>query len=333
VAWGGPAPLITVPRIATVAVLVALFAVPLVVHDDYYLHLFIVSGIFAAAVVGLDLIVGYVGQLSLAHAAFFAMGAYTSALLFVRLHWSMWLGLPAAALLVGVVAIVLGSVILRTRGHRFIIITVVFAELMRLVATNWVDMTRGFMGLPGLVVPPLVVPGVGAIDLTSKSRFYYVVLVAAIVAFVVCRAIVRSSIGRKFVLIRENEPLAESLGISAFRYSMIAFAVGAAIAGASGSLYAHYVGFVSPDLFNFSYVTIMLIMVILGGKGTLVGPALGAVIFTFLPELLREASHWRMITFAAILVAATLFMPRGIVFPLLSHLLPRERRLRNARAA
>lgn len=320
-------------RIATAAVLVVLFAIPFVVHDDYYLHLFIVSGIFAAAVVGLDLIVGYVGQLSLAHAAFFALGAYTSALLFVRLHWSMWLGLPAAALLVGVVAIVLGSVILRTRGHRFIIITVVFAELMRLVATNWVDMTRGFMGLPGLAVPPLVVPGIGAIDLTSKSRFYYVVLVAAIVAFLICRAIVRSSIGRKFVLIRENEPLAESLGISAFRYSMIAFAVGAAIAGAAGSLYAHYVGFVSPDLFNFSYVTIMLIMVILGGKGTLVGPALGAVIFTFLPEFLREASHWRMITFAAILIAATLFMPKGIVFPLLAHLLPRERRLRNARAA
>jgi len=320
-------------RLATIAVLVALFAIPLVVHDDYYLHLFIVSGIFAAAVVGLDLIVGYVGQLSLAHAAFFAMGAYTSALLFIRLHWSMWLGLPAAALLVGVVAIVLGSIILRTRGHRFIIITVVFAELMRLVATNWVDMTRGFMGLPGLVVPPLVLPGIGAIDLTSKSRFYYVVLVAAIVAFVICRVIVRSSIGRKFVLIRENEPLAESLGISAFRYSMIAFAVGAAIAGAAGSLYAHYVGFVSPDLFNFSYVTIMLIMVILGGKGTLVGPALGAVIFTFLPEFLREASHWRMITFAAILIAATLFMPKGIVFPLLTHLLPRERRLRNARAA
>jgi branched-chain amino acid transport system permease protein len=244
----------------------------------------------------------------------------------------MWLGLPAAALVAGFVALVLGSVILRTRGHRFIIITVVFAELMRLVATNWVDMTRGFMGLPGLTIPALDIPGVGSIDIGSKARFYYVVLLAAIGAFVLCRLIVRSSIGRKFVLIRENEPLAESLGISAFRYSMIAFAVGAALAGAAGSLYAHYVGFVSPDLFNFSYVTIMLIMVILGGKGTLAGPALGAVIFTFLPELLREASHWRMILFATILIVATLFMPKGIVFPLVTHLLPRRWRLRNVRA-
>jgi branched-chain amino acid transport system permease protein len=245
----------------------------------------------------------------------------------------MWLGLPAAAIVTGLIAFVLGSVILRTRGHRFIIITVVFAELMKLVATNWIDVTRGFMGLPGLQIAALYVPGIGPIDLAAKGRFYYVVLAAVIVAFVACRSIVRSSIGRKFVLIRENEPLAESLGISAFRYAMIAFVAGAALAGAAGSLYAHYVGFVSPDLFNFSYVTIMLIMVILGGKGTLVGPALGAVIFTFLPELLREASHWRMIIFATILIVATLFMPRGIVFPLVEHLLPARWRTRDAGAA
>ena len=320
-------------RLAAAAAVLVLAAVPLAVRDEYYLHLCIVAGVFVIAVLGLDLIVGYVGQLSLAHAAFFALGAYTSGLLFVRAKWSMWLGLPAAAIATGLIAFVLGSVILRTRGHRFIIITVVFAELMKLVATNWIDMTRGFMGLPGLQIPALYVPGIGAIDLAAKGRFYYVVLAAVIIAFIVCRTIVRSSIGRKFILIRENEPLAESLGISAFRYAMIAFVVGAALAGAAGSLYAHYVGFVSPDLFNFSYVTIMLIMVILGGKGTLAGPALGAVIFTFLPELLREASHWRMIIFATILIVATLFMPRGIVFPLVEHLLPARWRTRDAGTA
>ncbi|MCC6194503.1 MAG: branched-chain amino acid ABC transporter permease [Burkholderiales bacterium] len=313
--------------------MILLAALPLVVRNEYYLHLFIVAGIFAIAVVGLDLIVGYVGQLSLAHAAFFALGAYTSGLLFVRVKWSMWLGLPAAAIFTGFIAFALGSVILRTRGHRFIIITVVFAELMKLVAMNWVDVTRGFMGLPGLEVPALHLPGVGAIDIAAKERFYYVVLVGAIVAFLACRMIVRSSIGRKFVLIRENEPLAESLGISAFRYSMIAFVAGAALAGAAGSLYAHYVGFISPDLFNFSYVTIMLIMVILGGKGTLVGPIIGAIIFTFLPELLREASSWRMIIFATTLIVATLFMPQGIVFPLIEHLLPARWRKRDAGTA
>lgn len=319
--------------IATGVVLLALLAVPLVVRDEYYLHLFIVSAIFVVVALGLNLIVGYVGQLSLAHAAFFALGAYVSALLFLKLKWSMWIGLPAAALLTGIAAFALGWVILRVRGHRFVIITVAFAEIMKLVATNWVDLTRGFMGLPGLQIPALYMPGIGSIDLSSKQYFYYVVLLAAVLAFYLCARIVRSSIGRAFVLVRENEVLAESLGISAFRYCMIAFVVGAALAGIAGALYGHYVGFVSPDLFNFSYITIMLIMVILGGKGTLVGPVLGAVIFTFLPELLREASHYRMVIFATILVVATLFMPRGIIFPLVEHLVPRRWRERHGRAS
>jgi len=320
-------------RVAAVAAVLALLAVPLVVTDQYFLHLFIVSAIFVVVAISLDLIVGYVGQLSLAHAAFFALGAYTSALVFLRLKWSMWIGLPVAALVTASVAFALGWVILRVRGHRFIIITVAFAEIMRLVAANWVDVTRGFMGLPGLAVPALHVPGLGSIDLATKTNFYYLALAAAILAFAACRALVRSRTGRMFVLIRDNEVLAESLGISAFRYCMIAFVFGAALAGAAGSLYAHYVGFVSPDLFNFSYVTIVLIMVILGGKGTLVGPALGAVLFTFLPELLREAAHWRMIIFATVLIVAALFMPRGIIFPLIEHLVPRRWSSKDAAAS
>ena len=316
---------------ATIAlVLLALFAVPFVVRDEYYLHMFIVSAIFVIVAQGLNLIVGYVGQLSLAHAAFFALGAYVSALLFLKLKWSMWIGLPAAAILTGLTAFALGWVILRVRGHRFVIITVAFAEIMKLVASNWIDMTRGFMGLPGLQIPALYVPGIGSVDISSKERFYYVALVAALVTFWLCAKLVGSSIGRAFVLVRENEVLAESLGISAFRYCMIAFVAGAAMAGAAGSLYGHYVGFVSPDLFNFSYLTIMLIMVILGGKGTLLGPVLGAVIFTFLPELLREASSYRMVIFSVILIVAALFMPRGVIFPLVEHVVPRRWRKNNA---
>ena len=319
--------------LATGLLLLALFALPLVVHDEYFLHLCIVSAIFVVVALGLNLIVGYVGQLSLAHAAFFALGAYMSALLFLQLKWSMWIGLPAAALGTGIIAFALGWIILRVRGHRFVIITVAFAEIMRLVATNWIDVTRGSMGLPGLQIPALTIPGVGDIDLTPKARFYYVALIAALVTFWLCTRIVRSSIGRTFVLVRENEVLAESLGISAFRYCMIAFVSGAAMAGAAGALYGHYVGFVSPDLFNFSYITIMLIMVILGGKGTLLGPVLGAVIFTFLPELLRDASQYRMVLFATILILATMFMPRGIVFPLLGYFVPKRSRKTDGRAA
>ena len=314
-------------------VILGLLAVPQVVRNDYFIHLFIVSAIFALLAQGLNLIVGYVGQLSLAHGAFFAIGAYASALLFTKLKWSMWLGLPAAVVITGFIAFLLGWVILRVRGHRFVIITVAFAEIMKLCAVNWVDFTRGFMGLPGIQVPKLDLPLVGAIDLGPKEHFYYVALGAALIGYWVCAKLVRSDTGRQFVLVRENEVLAESLGISAFRYCMIAFVVGAGMAGAAGALYGHYTGFVSPDLFNFSYITIMLIMVILGGKGTLIGPVLGAVLFTFLPELLRDAAHYRMLIFATILILATLFMPRGIIFPVVEQLIPYLSRLRHGRAA
>lgn len=313
-------------RAARAAVLLGLLLVPQVVRDNYYLHLLIVSAIFVLLASGLNLIVGYAGQLSLGHAAFFALGAYTSALLFLARGLSMWIGMLAGALVAGLTALALGWVILRVRGHRFVIITLAFAEILKLVATNWVDLTRGFMGLPGLQIPRLWVPAWGWVDLTAKTRFYYVALGFALLALWLCHRLVRSRAGRAFVLVRENEPLAESLGLSAFRYCMVAFVAGAALAGAAGSLYAHYVGFVSPDLFGFSYMTIMLIMVILGGKGTVLGPALGAVIFTFLPELLREAAALRMLVFAAILVVATLYMPRGIIFPIVENV-PRLVRL------
>src|SRR5207247_5383921 len=151
-------------KLFSIVLISGLLLVPAVLRNDYYLHLFIVSAIFVVVALGLNLIVGYVGQLSLAHAAFFALGAYVSALLFLKLKWSMWIGLPAAAVLTGIVAFALGWVILRVRGHRFVIITVAFAEIMKLVATNWVDLTRGFIGLAGLHIPALYLALIGPIQ-------------------------------------------------------------------------------------------------------------------------------------------------------------------------
>src|SRR3972149_5929450 len=204
------------PRAATgLLVLVGLLLVPWVVTDNYYLHLLIVSAIFVLLASGLNLVVGYVGQLSLGHAAFFALGAYTSALLFLKAGVSMWAGLPAAALLAAVTAFALGWVILRVRGHRFVIITVAFAEILKLVSTNWVELTRGFMGLPGLQLPPLWVPGWGRLDLTPKARLYHVALAFALAALWLCRRLVGSPVGRAFALVRGNEGLAEAPGLTA----------------------------------------------------------------------------------------------------------------------
>ena len=237
----------------------------------YHLHLLIMAGIFSILAVSLGLVIGYAGLLSLGHTAFFGLGAYASGLLFLKLGLSMWWGMLAAAALSSLMAFLLGALILKVRGNRFVIVTVAFAEIMRLVAHNWVDLTRGQMGLPGILPPTLALPGIPPIDLNVKENFYYVVVITAALSIFALSRIARSPLGWGFLAVRENEALGESIGVGAYRHSMIVFVVGAFFAGIAGSLYAHYINFIGPDLFYFSYTTVMLVMVVMGGLGTIVG--------------------------------------------------------------
>lgn len=295
---------------------VLLLLVPIVVSDPYVLHIVIYAGINVMLVSGLNLLVGYMGLLSLGHGAFWGLGAYASALLAVRLGVSFWLGLVAGGLLAALMSGLLGYLILRVRGHRFVIITLAFLEIVRLVHYNWVSLTNGQNGLSGVPAPVLVVPGLLEVSFFPKAHFYYLVLAFAALTVYVCYRLVNSHVGRALVTIRENENLAESIGVNTFRYSMIAFAVGAFFAGLAGSLYAHYSRYVSPDMFEFIHIVEMLIMVLMGGRGTIAGPVVGAVIFTALPESLRfvglsPAAQW--ITLGLILVLGILYIPEGIV--------------------
>ena len=297
--------------IALAAVALVVLSLPLFVAG-YHLHLLIMAAIFTILAVSLGVVIGYAGLLSLGHAAFFGIGAYTSALLFLHFGLSMWWGMLAAASLASLTAFLLGALILRVRGNRFVIVTIAFAEIMRLVAHNWVDVTRGQMGLAGILPPTLALPGY-VIDLNIKENFYYVaVLIAALSIFALSR-IARSPLGWGFLALRENETLGESIGVSAYRHAMIVFVIGAFFAGIAGSLYAHYINFIGPDLFYFSYTTIMLVMVVMGGLGTIVGPFIGALVFTLLPEYLRVASEYRLVFFGAILIVGILLVPRGLV--------------------
>jgi branched-chain amino acid transport system permease protein len=271
------------------------------------------SLIFVILASSLDIIVGTTGLLSLGHHAFFGIGAYTSALLFLHFRLPMWGGMFAGAIMASVAAFLLGALVLKVRGNRFIITTIAFAEILRLVAYNWTKLTRGQMGLPGVLPPKIVVPGLGIIDLISKQSFYYVILMITLLSVLILNRIARSPIGMGLAAVRENEGLAESVGISVYRYSIIAFVTGAFFAGIAGSLYAHYINFVSPDLFYFSYMTIMLVMVVMGGMGTIIGPVFGAVLFTLLPECLRIAAAFRLVFFGSILIIAILFIPGGLV--------------------
>jgi branched-chain amino acid transport system permease protein len=177
------------------------------------------------------------------------------------------------------------------------------------------DLTNGPLGIPGVPPVEIALPGLPALSLRAKSAYYYLVLAGVVLAYLLCLALIRSRVGRALVALRENETLAASVGIDATRYLVLAAVASAAMAGFAGGLYAHYTRFVSPEVFLFTYTVTMVIMVVAGGKGTLAGPVVGAVLFTVLPEALRELTsyQWQMLLYGVLLVAVLFFMPEGVV--------------------
>ena len=283
---------------------------PLWLASAYHVHVAIMAGLFGVLALSLNLLLGFTGQLSLGHAAFFGIGAYTSALLTLKAEWPFWPALAAAVTLAGAAGWLIGRLALKLRGAYFVLVTISFAGVISLVSVNWIELTNGPLGLPGVPAPELF-----GWSLRSKTAYYYLVLVALALSYLVCARLVRSRIGRAFVALRENEALAESIGVDVTHYLVLATVVSAAMAGLGGSLYAHYTRFVSPEVFLFTYTVTMVIMVVAGGKGTLAGPLVGAVLFTVLPETLRAAAswQWQMLAYGVLLVLLVFFLPRGIV--------------------
>jgi branched-chain amino acid transport system permease protein len=297
--------------------LLALLAVaavlPLVIHDDYILHLLVVAGFYVILASSLNLIVGYVGELSLGHAAYLGLGAYAAALATTRLGLSPALSLLAGAAAGGLGGLVIGALTLRLKGPYFVIVTLAFAEVLRLVAGNWVDLTNGPMGISG-IAPPDVALGRGLVlAVHSQAAFFYLVLVLAALALLVMYRFVHSTMGRAAIAIRENRNVAQSVGIDPFFYALAAFVLGALFAGVAGAFYAHYFTYVGPEVFGFSFMMSMLIMVLVGGKGTLIGPVLGALLVTLADEYLREAQQLRLTLFGLLVIAVVLFLPEGLV--------------------
>jgi branched-chain amino acid transport system permease protein len=288
----------------------AALTLPLWLSSAYHLHVAIMAGIFGVLALSLNLLLGFTGQLSLGHAAFFGIGAYTSALLTLKAEWSFWPALVAAVALAGAAGWLIGRLALKLRGAYFVLVTISFAGVISLVSVNWIELTNGPLGLPGVPAPELF-----GWSLRGKTAYYYLVLAALALSYLVCARLVNSRIGRAFVALRENEPLAESIGVDVTHYLVLAAVVSAAMAGLGGSLYAHYTRFVSPEVFLFTYTVTMVIMVVAGGKGTLAGPLVGAVLFTVLPEALRAAAswQWQMLAYGVLLVLLVFVLPRGIV--------------------
>ncbi len=314
-------------RFAPWAVALFFASVPLWIGDQYFLHILISTGIFIIAAMSLNLLLGYTGQLSLGHVAFFGIGAYTSALVSLGfdvnlLGWTVtlapkpvWVGLLCGIVLAGLAGWFIGKVSFKVRGAYFVIVTISFAEVVRLVALNWIDLTEGPMALNN--IPPLTLwlPWLGETTFWRKTPNYYLILVVGLVAFEVIRRLVQSRLGRSLIALRENEPLAMSVGIDVTRALVVATVISAAIAGAAGGLYAHYIRIVDPDVFLFIYTVTMVIMVVVGGKGTLWGPVVGGLLFGILPDFLRDmaAPEVQWVIYGAVMIVIVFFLPQGIV--------------------
>jgi len=290
-------------RCVALAVLIAaLYAVP-VAASPYVLHVLILSCLFAIPAVGLNLMLGYTGLVSLGHIGFAGIGAYVAAWLMVDARLGFWTSLAIAMLASGAAGAAIGVICLRFRSHFFMIVTLAFGLMLYSVMNNWDDVTRGAAGFPGIPRAPGIV---------SLERFYWLALSFAMLAFAVQWGVVRSSFGRVLVALRQDERLAQAKGVNAALYKMAVFALGSALAGLGGVLLVSFLRVAAPASFTMAESINAVLIVIVGGAGSLAGPALGALLFVALPEYLRVAAEWRLVVFGTLLVLITLFAPRGL---------------------
>jgi branched-chain amino acid transport system permease protein len=301
--------------LGVVGVLVAALALPQVGGEGYLTHMAILLLIFSVLASSLNLLMGYTGLVSIAHAAFFGIGAYTSGALLLRTGLSFWLALPAAAVVTGVVALGIGLPSFRTRGVYYIIVTVAFQLIASELFDNWYELTGGGLGLRGVPRPPPLALPFGTISFDSKVSSYYLVLAFAVALHGAVIAVLRSPLGVALQAVRDNETKARMMGLNPLVYKTFAFVFAAVLAGIAGSLYAHYLEYAHPDFFSFAVSVDLFLAVMLGGVGTLWGPMVGVVLLEVIRELLQEFAKLRLLLFGTLLVVLMVFLPEGLLTP------------------
>jgi len=287
---------------------VGMLALPQLYRDDYALRILDMVMIWSMLAIGQNLITGFCGQLSMGHAAFYGIGAYTSALLAIRLDAPFPLALVASAVVAMLLGVAVGFPAIRIGGDYLFIVTIGFAEIVRLIFLNADALTNGPMGLPG--VPPARI-----LDLTLKSNtdYYYLLLGLLALVIVTTWQIVRSDIGRAFQAIREDETAALAMGVNTTYYKILAFAIGACFAGIAGSVLAYFLAFVGPDGFTVDESILVFEMVIVGGLGSIAGSVLGAALLVGSIETLRWLVDYRLYIGGVLLIAMMIWRPQGLI--------------------
>jgi branched-chain amino acid transport system permease protein len=301
-------------RLAFLASAVVIALAPLVLTGSYWQTNLTVCAINVLLALGLDFILGYAGQLNLGQSAFYGLGAYVSTLLITKLGVPFWLAFFAGVAFAGLAGMILALFAVRLRGHYLAIASLGFAVIIHQILLNWISLTQGPLGIYGIAPPPpLALPGLPAIDFRNPVALFYLIAGFTLIVYLVLDQLVRSPIGETLIAIREDDVSASSLGINAAAWKVFAFGVGAAVGGAAGCFYATFVGTLVPDAFFITESFTILSMVIVGGMGTLIGPVLGAILLTLLPELLRGIGDLRLVVYGLALTLVVLFMPGGLV--------------------
>jgi branched-chain amino acid transport system permease protein len=292
------------------------FALVPLLGNDYMLHIIILSLIYVILASSLDVLVGYTGALSLGHAAFYAIGAYITTLLSMSWRLSPWLGLLLGGIFAMAAGLVLGIPCLRLRGPYLAISTLGFGVIIYMLLMNLDWLTRGPLGIPG--IPPL--PGFGILDFTNRIIYYYFTLILTLLSIFFLQLLTRSRFGIILVAIREDEDAARAIGVNVALYRLLAFMVATFFAGLAGGIRAHYIRYISPDLSALDESIVILSMTLIGGFGTIIGPAIGAFLLTTASETFRFLVEYRLLVYGSLIVFAVRFMPGGIADTVMRYL-------------
>ncbi len=284
-----------------------LLFLPQLSDSEYYVHLANMVGISVMLTLSLNLVFGYTGQISVGHAAFYAIGAYTAAIVMTKFHWPFWLAVPASMISAGLIGALLGIPALRLKGYYLAMATLGFAVVTYVVLRQWGPVTGGAMGLTGIPRPKLF-----GHEFNDESSYYYLILAATLFTFFIVRNIIASPIGRAMMAVRESETAAESLGVNVTKYKIMAFIISSALAGLGGSMFAPLSRYVSPDGFTLVPSIVILSMLVIGGLGSHLGAVLGGALMVLLPEFIGFVGGYRVFVYSVCLLLVIVFMPEGL---------------------
>jgi branched-chain amino acid transport system permease protein len=300
--------IMTKRNIILALVLIAI-AFPFLSQNPYLIHIMTISFIWMIGVYGLNLLAGFTGYLSLAHAGFFAVGAYSLGILTVKGGVNFWLAFVLALIITSILGFLVGLIALRTKEHFFAIYTLCVGYILYLVIDKWESLTEGVRGLIGIPSPA----NIGPLSFQSPISVYYLVLFFLLLTVLIMYRIVYSLNGRTYIAIRNSEELAKTIGISTMKNKLTVFVISTFFAGLSGALYASFIRFIGPDIGAIAVTFDLLIFLLVGGIGTLSGPIVGTLLIVWLSQELQFLQDYRMLIFGPILTILIIFYPRGIV--------------------